>query len=335
MEDDVSEPGQTLSDTPADGSHTLDADAVPIFQRTVAPGLQAVEAERLRQRSVLVRRLALFFGAVAPAMGLAVWATDGHRGVIFGCMVAIVAAILWIHTPMHRHRKQARDEVIGAICDSLGELTFEPYHNPSLNTFPEIEGYAAAGLIRTHGFSRRLDKFSHRVDDLMAGAHLGTSFEVRRVWIGIAGKGGRTDFHGLLGTIALPFEFGGVTKIAPIEGGAEGLEPVRTGHAAFDDRFDVFTDRPEEVRQFLSPRFLDEFVALQTDHRPRGRHLRATFTDGRLLFALDHAGSIFEPAGLHLSPQAAQARRRELVSEVVIPHRLIAGVCADRSIGAI
>ena len=326
----MSEPGQTLLETPADGGRTLDADAIAIFQRTVAPGLQAVEAERLRQRSVLVRRLALFFGAAVPAMGLALWATDGHRGVIFGCMVAIVVAILWIHTPMHRYRKQARAEVIGAICDSLGELTFEPYHNPPLNTFPEIEGYAAAGLIRTHGFSRRLDKFSHRVNDLMTGTHLGTPFEVRRVWIGIAGKGGRTDFHGLLGTIVVPFRFDGVTKIAPIEGGAEGLEAIKTGHAAFDEGFDVFTDRPKEVGQLLSPRFLDELVALQADHRPKGRHPRATFTDGRLLFALDHAGSIFEPAGLHLNPQAADARRRQLVTELVIPHRLIGGLCAGR-----
>lgn len=132
---------------------------------------------------------------------------------------------------------------LDALADSLGAST-----ELGLAAHPEDRH---AALIAARASSLFPHAVGARVDDLLAGTMLGTSFEVREIAVDHdapypgGGAASREAFDGLLASVILPDELPVIVLVRAhgcgpaLQGGTEHLEALTTGDPAFDRVFSV------------------------------------------------------------------------------------------------
>lgn len=309
-----------------------------IYRDDIAPEADALEQRRLK-------RVKLFYRIVAVVLGIAVLGGGAvyyfelyntHLGwVVLAVVIFVLIAYFAIRFPWTTHRNDVKDLVIPAVCKAVGELSYE--RKPKAASVG-AERFSDAGIVGNYNRSKLEDRF--------VGRHRDTGFQVvearlrRRRFGGKGSSKSRTVFKGLLFDVEVPKRFSGFlimvgdkgafgnTVVSFVRKQFGGLERLDTGHEAFEERYEVYSDSPEEMSDLLAPGFLDTMVALS---EATGRSaLNGAMIDGRFLLAMPLRQDLFEVGRLLRPLDRLREDLEDVVEEVTIPHRLIDYLHGDR-----
>ncbi len=302
-----------------------------VYRKEIAPHPDQMEANRRRRVKGFYQRI-VGAAVIVAVLGGAVYATELYRtyGYLIPVLLAAVALIGYpvIGRPVFEHRADVKDLVIGPICEYLGDAQYE--RKPSRH-WPDPDRFEGLGLVPSHRRARLEDRFIGRYRD--------TGFQMIEARLRTGGRNKRTVFKGLLFDIEVPRPFTGrilmigdkgvlVNKLSAFfKEKFGGLERLAFG-GAFEARYEVYGDRPEEARGLLSPGFQDTMVALA--EAADRRALNAAMAEGRFLLALPHDRNLFEIGKLHRSLAHLRADVDTLVFQMTIPHRVIDFLHGDR-----
>ncbi len=302
-----------------------------VYQKEIAPHLDEMEARRRRRIKSFYLRIA-GFAVVVAVLGGAVYTSELHRThsflILVLSFVAILAGYFVISRPVTRQRAEVKDLVIGPVCEFLGDVQYE--RKPSRHE-PDPDRFEDLGVVPSHSRARLEDRFIGRYRD--------TGFQMVEARLASGGKNKRTVFRGLLFDIEVPKPFTGRILMIGDKGVLAnklsaffkekfgGLERLAFG-GAFEERYEVYADRPEEARGLLSPTFQDTMVALA--EAADRRALNAAMAEGRFLLALPHSKDLFEIGKLHRSLEHLREDVDTLVFQMTIPHRVIDFLHGDR-----
>ncbi|GGD47814.1 hypothetical protein GCM10011358_34550 [Sinisalibacter lacisalsi] len=285
----------------------IEAGFAAVYRARIAPRLNELEQER---QAVLAK--AKSHAAIALAAGAALGVlfllfgsgSDGLAGALVGFGVplafgAVAAFLLWKRQAESWSGSAARD-VMPVVCDFLGDLTHD---RNALKGFP-LERMQKLGVIRRFSKSE--------VSDRLAGTYRDVPFEIVEAKLindksqsstnadnDNSDRSSRTQFKGLLmrigvpdpipGRILIARDYGMGNKLMGMFGGAgRDLPRVETGHAAFEDLFEVHSDDPDMAMNVLPPAFLDSFVKIAKSEGGRrgAKGLEAGFHDEAFFLAL-------------------------------------------------
>jgi hypothetical protein len=298
-----------------------------IFDREIAPGLAALEKERLALKRTLTLR------AILPAAGLVAtvaafgWATSAAEwwAVILpaAALVATIGLGVYAYAPAGHFADRSRELIMGPVCGFLGDLTYERNGSFDLTRFRDC------GVVG--GFNRS------NVEDVFTGRHRGTGFQMAEAVLENQsgfGKNKRTVtvFRGLLIAVKLGESARGRVLIGRESGKIgntvsgwltswKGLKRVEVPHADFEARFEVYADDAEEARRLLGADFLDTMIAIAKAHEKAA--VTAGFCEGAFLLALPMCRNLFEPGSIFRSVYGCEANIRELLGQITVAHRVI------------
>lgn len=302
-----------------------------IFAAEIAPGLPALEAARKdRLRKTWVRAAGAAFVVVLtviivwlagwPAVAIAVLALGGAGGG------------WWALAPARRHREAARALFVPPLLRFLGDIE---HHRDPGDRFD-------LGRVRQSGITGAFNR--SKLEDLFVGRHRGTDFRMVEAKLQKRRNTGRrrrrTVFKGLICEVSVPIAFEGVVLLVGDKGKLgnwivgklretfDGIEAVTLDHGAFEERFQVYSDRPEEARRLLQPGLCDTLMAL-ADEVGRAA-VNCAFIEGRFLVALPQKENLFEIGRLHRSLAQGEDDLRRLAAEFTIPQRLIDNLHGER-----
>ncbi|MEI4263867.1 DUF3137 domain-containing protein [Roseovarius sp. D0-M9] len=288
-------------------SSPIETGFAAVYRTRIAPRLNELEQERQTVLTTAKRHaaIALAAGATLGVLFLLFGSgSDGLAGALVGFGVplafgAVAAFLLWKRQAESWSGSAAKD-VMPVVCDFLGDLTHD---RNALKGFP-LERMQKLGVIRP--FSKA------EVSDRLAGTYRDVPFEIVEAKLtndksqsstnadnDNSDRSSRTQFKGLLmrigvpdpipGRILIARDYGMGNKLMSMFGGAgRDLPQVDTGHAAFEELFQVHSDNPDMARDLLPPAFLDSFVKIAESEG--GRHgakgLEAGFHDESFFLAL-------------------------------------------------
>ncbi|WP_193367239.1 DUF3137 domain-containing protein [Pelagibius marinus] len=320
-----------MNETPATAQQDFDA----FFAAQIAPALPALEAVRKdRLRSATLRALATAFVVVLAA--LVAWLL-GRPWVAGGILVVGLAAGYFLASrPVEHHRKAVRDLFIPPLCrflQSAGETV--EYHRRPGDRF-DLDGFKRSGVLLGFGRSKVV------LEDFIGGRHRDTDYRMVEARLKQSGKSSTTTvFAGLLCDISVPQPFSCKVVISPdtgglgnkvmdfLRGGFAKVEQVPLGHAAFEQRFRVYSDNPEEARGLLQEGLLDSLLAIADGLGKQA--VSCAFFEGRFLVIIPQSRNLFEVGRLHRSLAHAEEDLRRLAGEFTIPQRLIDNLHGERS----
>jgi hypothetical protein len=302
-----------------------------IFASEIAPGLPALEAARAdRLRKAYVRAAGSAFVIVLAA--IIVWLI-GQPAVAGVLLVAGAAAgAFWVLSPARHHREAVRALFIPPLLRYLGNIE----HHRKPNDGFDLSRIRRSGI--TGGFDRA------KLEDLFVGSYRDTDFRMVEARLRKR-RGGRrnrqpTVFSGLLCEVSVPVAFEGVVLLVGDKGTLgnrivdevrkrfQGIEAAPAGHAAFEARYQVYSDRPDEAGRLLQPGLVETLLAL-ADELDR-QALNCAFLEGRFVIALPQRRDLFEIGRLHRSLEHGEDDLRRLALEFTIPHRLIDNLHGER-----
>ncbi|HEX2257247.1 MAG TPA: hypothetical protein VHG92_11220, partial [Afifellaceae bacterium] len=169
-----------------------------VFDREIAPGLAALEKERLALRRTLLLRSILPALALIATIGLFVWALSSPDWwAIYVPVAGLMATIglgVYAYAPAGHFADKSRELIMGPVCGFIGELT---YHRK--RSF-DVKRFLSCGIVGSHNRTN--------VEDVFTGRHRGTAFEMAEALLESQqgfGKNKRTVtvFRGLLIAIDL------------------------------------------------------------------------------------------------------------------------------------
>ncbi len=309
-----------------------------IFEREIAPKLAAVDERRLalrqrrKQRIIVTVAAAAAAAVIAVAVNLLLIAKPGF-GIAFGIWIVMMVGgggYWWVSLLEKRYREILREVIIGPTCRFLGNLE---YSRKPGDRFDHLK-FTKLGLIGGHGSKKR-------VEDLFVGRHRGTDFKMVEISITSSNKHGRsTIFNGLLFEIAAPFEFSCRVIIGrdsgPIGNALGGFfkrtfakqERVKFDHAVFEQRYEVYSDSPEEAYRLVTPGFCKTMVDLAEAYEEDS--LSAAFVDNAFLLALPIAGNLFELGSIKRPAHECEQDIHDFMQSITIAHDVIDYLHGDR-----
>lgn len=299
-----------------------------VFEREILPGLQGLEAERLRALS-LFRKL---LGGVL-IVGLAVWLVcffSDANWFVLTLLVPILTALAGVGVftyARRRYHEGLREAVMPPLCRFLGEVTYQRKgEGGGINPTRLVE----AGLLPP---ARRF-----QLEDYFAGRWRDTPWEMVELRLfreSRDGKGRRSEktvYRGLVVRIEVPVPFQGLVVVSRDYGslgnelrrmlnlGAR-LTPVPVPHQAFEEAFEVFTDGQAEVPQLLTGPVLE--ALLQLDQAQGGKGLTGAFADQSFFLALPVPQNLFEFGSLFRSVYRVPEDLRTLLFQATVARRII------------
>lgn len=318
-----------MNDTPAPP-----ADFDAFFATEIAPALPALEAARKdRLRSASIRVFGTAFVVVLAA--LIAWLL-GRPWIAGGILVIGLAVGYFLASrPVQHHRQAVRDLFIPQLCrflQSTGETV--DYHRRPGDRF-DLEGFKRSGVLLGLGRSKV------ELEDFIGGHHRGTDYRMVEARLRQSGKKSSTTvFAGLLCDVSVPQPFSCKVVISPDSGGLGNklldflrgefakVEQVPLGHAAFEQRFRVYSDNPEEARGLLQEGLRDSLLAIADSLGEQA--VSCAFFEGRFLVVIPQSRNLFEVGRLHRSLDHAEEDLRRLAGEFTIPQRLIDNLYGER-----
>lgn len=290
-----------------------------LFETALTPRLEALEADRLRVRSFIVRAaiaaaipvllfifserlqiLLLPYGDSSPIVRFAI---DHIVLVLVGIAILVVAFIIFrvaipgIAAHLNYRRRFKQDIATEIFRTVVPDGTYQPDHHITKATVDE------SGL-----FSGSYQSF--KGDDLIRGKvgpvefegselhAVGTFTSSRKRNKNAAGGPNVTEFKGMMFHFALPRTLNGHTIVEPERcegrfiGHRKGFEQIEMDDEAFAERFRVYTTDEAEARRVLSPEIRARLVAV-AEHLPYPPFL--AFVRHHAFVAAHHTNNLLEP----------------------------------------
>ena len=302
------------------------------FTEEIAPELPALEqARKERLRAAYTRTAGLAF-VIALAAGIVVAISDQIALAIPVAAFCAIAGYYWVRIPGQRHRRALRALMVEPLRRFLGGLE---YHREPGKRF-DLTRFERSGV--TAHFQKA------KLEDLLIGRYRDTDYQMVEARLskkkGGSRNGDRTVFSGLLCEVSVPVAFSctvllvgdkgklGNWMVDLLRSKVTNLTAVPLDHEAFEARYQVYSDEPEEALTLLQPGLLDSLLAL-SDHLGR-RAVNGAFMEGRFLIAIPHGGNLFEIGRLNRSLDHAEEDLRRLAAEFTLPQRLIDYLYGDR-----
>jgi hypothetical protein len=296
------------------------------FAAEIAPHVETLEIQRQNRLRQTYARLGgtAFFGAIAAVIAWLSWHPAAGIAVVAS---GLGICVLWGLRPARQHREAVRALFVPPLCAYLGDLEY--FRKPE-GRF-DLERVRRSGIIG--GFQQA------KLEDLFIGRHRDTDYRMVEARLKERRRRDknkrrtRVVFRGLLCEVSVPAAFEGLTLLVGDSGSLgnwiaglarrtfAGLDAVSLDHAAFEARYQVYSDRPEAAHQLLQPGLLDSLLAI-SDELDRTA-VNCAFLDGRFLIALPQRENLFEVGRLHRSLEQAEEDLRRLALEFTIPQRLI------------
>ncbi len=300
------------------------ASLAEVFAVEIAPALPALEAARQdRLRKTWVRGTGAAFVVVLAA--IIIWLQDYRVAAVAVLVLGGLAGGWWTLGPARRHKEAARALFVPPLLRFLGNIE---HHRDPGDRF-DLSRVERSGI--TGAFNRA------ELEDLFIGRHRDTDFRVVEARLrkrsGSRRRRQTTVFKGLLCEVGVPVAFEGVVLLVGDKGALgnwviekirstfDGIEAVTLDHGAFEERFQVYSDHPEEARRLLQPGLCETLMAL-ADELGRAA-VNCAFIEGRFLVALPQQENLFEIGRLHRSLAHGEEDLRRLAGEFTIPQRLI------------
>ena len=327
-----------MNETPA----PPEQDFAAFFAAEIAPVLPSLEAARKdRLRSTYIRAVGAALVVVLAA--LIAWLL-GRPWVAGGILaVGLAAGYFLAVRPAQRHQQAVRDLFIppllrflgaagGATGDDAGANV--SYHREPGDRFA-LDGFKNSGVLPGLGRSKV------EMEDYLGGRYRDTDYRMVEVRLKQSGKNSTsTVFAGLLCDVSVPQPFS-CSVIISADSGSLGdkmvdflrarsakVAQVPLSHAAFENRFRVYSDNPEEARGLLQEGLLDSLLAI-SDSLDR-QAVSCAFFEGRFLVVIPQSRNFFEIGRLHRSLEHAEEDLRRLAAEFTIPQRLIDNLYGER-----
>ena len=293
-----------------------------LFQREIAPHIPSLEAERAQGRARFIIMAIVFAVGIPILLGL-LWPLRPGWAVL----AAVIALALGVHvlgSQQRRFRHRVRDLVMPAICEAVGDLRHSAGSAPGI-PFDDLE---RLGLLPRH--NRRT------VDDVFEGRHRNTGFVMAEARLRYRGGGRRrrtrTVFRGLVFAIEVPRNVPARILVARESGaignrlkgwskGFSGLERVSLPHPAFEERFEIYSDDPAEVRDTVGPAFCDAMVALTEAHD--GQAIQGAFRLHWFYLTITKRRDQFRLGSLFRSLDDLEEEAHRVLQDVRIVHRVI------------
>jgi len=280
------------------------------LERLLAPTLAELEAARLgivHQVGLrLVSRVPL---GVAAGVGAWIFSQIGRNpGTFFNLLefMGLGAAIGWYwasHQLSAQYVRLYKDRVLPKLAAQFGSLDYRQAIEPDMS------------LLRAEHIFREFDRVV--AEDEIFGTYRGMALNIVELKLTYgSGKERRTEFDGLLTTVALPRHLAGTTAVIADNGtlgnladrfGGEGREHVGVEDPAFEKAYEVYGTDQVAARALLTPAFMERFLAL--GQRAGFLQPLALAQDNRLTIALPKAGGgdLFEPPSYRQPAASRQA----------------------------
>ena len=314
------------------GTTETEPDFAAFFAAEIAPGLPELElARKERLRTAYTRAAGVAF-VTALAGGIAVAASGQIAVAIPVVAICALSGYFWIRIPARQHRRALRALVVEPLRRFLGGLEY--HRDPG-------ERFDLARFERS-GVTAHFDKA--KLEDLLIGRYRNTDYRMVEARLKRKGGGSKNGdkavFSGLLCEVSVPTDFSctvllvgdkgklGNWMVDLVRSKVTNLTAVSLDHEVFEDRYQVYSDEPEEARRLLQPGLLDSLLAL-SDRLDR-RAVNCAFMEGCFLIAVPHGGNLFEIGRLGRSLDHAEQDLRHLAAEFTIPQRLVDYLYGDR-----
>jgi ribosomal protein L30/L7E len=298
-----------------------------LFRREVEPKVAELE-QRRRQH-----RLGFLLAGCGMLAGifLVVLLVQNLEHALLGGVLVLVAGLALMRWAERGYTDQVRRAVMPAVCRAIGGLSHDVGAAPDLN----FRRLAQIGLVPSHN--------RERIDDVFCGRHRDTRFTMAEVRLRRVRHSRRrrshTAFRGLILAIEVPRPVPAQILIARDGGlignglkgwlkGFDGMQRVALPDAAFEERFELYADRPEVALATVTPALCANLVALAAAQD--GAPFQAAFADGRFFVALRRRGDQFRIGSVLRSTDRLEDEAARVLHEVQIVHRLIEYLHGER-----
>lgn len=318
------------------GEAPWEAGFAAVFEREIAPALQAQEAERLKAVALFWKLEAAVL-AVAGIAALVLFLLDAHWVVLALLVPAVALFIGWAVAKIPRLmiKEGLREAVMPPLCRFLGDLRYT--RRGSAGTI-EPQKLASVGMIPP---ASRIS-----LEDHFAGSWRETPFEMVELRLmkesssrSASGRSSRTVYRGLLLKIGVPMSFQGRVvirrdfgrlgnKLVGVLHAGSGLKPAPVPHQAFEEHFEVVADEAADLPGLLSPPFLEALIEL--DSAQGGKGLTGAFLEGAFFLALPVKRDLFEFGGLFRSAYRVTDDLHALLFQATLPRRVIDALHGER-----
>lgn len=262
------------------------------YEAEIEPYLRAREVTRRKETR---RFWFLVSGSIALAVVQSFYGPGGEaRGYIaIFALVFGLGAATWL---LERARSDIAHGLIERVCAKLG-LAYR--HEGGRPDYYDL--IRSLGLLPNHN--------RESWEDEVRGTHSGTNFVLCEAHLRYKSSGKnsstRTVFRGQIFVIDYPKRFYGTTVVKRDKGvlnvfakPGSGFSHVGLASGEFEKAFEAWSTDQVEARDLLDPVVLERFQALERLFE--GNRLRAAFTEGKLLIAIEvgdriNIGSMFAP----------------------------------------
>lgn len=302
-----------------------------IFSRDIAPKLEEAEESRLGYIEERRRRLKItvIATAVTAALLIALYFTLGLdlRLLVLSALVALIG-YMWSSSTSVEYGDDLKDVIIGPACQFFDDLEYrrEPDDRFDHKRFQKL------GLVNSGNVS---------LEDLFTGSHRGTKFNMVEADITSRSHNTTTtEFKGLLFEIAAPIEFTCRVIIGRDSGNIGNAltgffkssfgkqERVTFDDAAFEKRYAVYTDNPDEAYRLVTPGLCKTMVDLADAYDEKS--LSAAFVDNVFLLAMPVEDDLFELGSISQSALDCEDDIHKLLKSIIIAHRVIDYLHGDK-----
>jgi Protein of unknown function (DUF3137) len=300
-----------------------------LFRREVAPHVERLETERRRQRHSCLAVI-LATGGVAIGSLIVLWPVNREIAFVLALAVGVLGFALQGYL-RNQFSSELRKLVMPAICRAIGGLT----HEVGGQTGIDLEELVDLGLLPSH--NRRA------IDDVFTGRHRDTGFTMIEARLRRRGGGRRRStravFRGLILQIETPMPVPARILIARDSGAVGnrlkgwlkrigGMERVAVPHPAFEERFELYADRPNLALETVSPAFCDVMVELAEAHA--GKPLQGAFAERHFYLSMPRSGDQFRMGSVFRPLDDLEAEAGRVLHDVQIVHRVIDTLHGER-----
>lgn len=253
-------------------------------------------AHKERDRRAAVVNFGILVGSIGTlALAVLLFAPFGEANAQLAVVVAVGGFGMGLAI-VNRTRSDIAEGLLQRVAGKLGFNYRSRFERPTW-----CETFRTLKLLPNFNRESWEDEVKGRrngVDFLLCEAHLQYKDSDTK-------KGTRTVFHGQLFLIDYPRRFLGETVVARDAGilnalsrPGERFQRVGLASSEFEKAFEAWSADQVEARELLDPLVLERFQELE--RLLRGKKLRAAFTGGRLLIAVEtgdrlNMGSMFAP----------------------------------------
>lgn len=330
---------------------SIESGFAAVYKTRLASRLKELDQERQAVLATAKRHVAIALGAGA-VLGLAFLlfgsGSDGLAGALLGFGVplafgGVAAFLLWRRQAAKWSGSVAKD-VMPVVCDFLGDLDHD---RDALKGFP-LERMQKLGVIRRSSkseISDRLDGTYRDVPFEIAEAKLINDKRKSNTSTDSSGSNNSssTQFKGLLMRIGVPDpiperiliarDYGMGNKLMSLFGSAgRNLPRVETGHAAFEEHFEVHSDDPDMARKVMPPAFLDSLVGIaEAEGGHRGaKSQEAGFHDDSFFMTLQREDDFLAMGKLTTPADEIEDDLHGVFDDIATVHRIIDRLHGER-----